>query len=61
MRPNQALSYYVGMFLLLLFLVISLMRHVGDVRPEEAVIFVALTATIVYAIIAAWRAVKPDR
>jgi hypothetical protein len=49
------------MFLLLLFLAISLMRHVGDVRPEEAVIFVALAATIVYAIIAAWRAVKPDR
>lgn len=48
------------MFLLLVFLAISIMRHVEDVLPEEAVIFVALAATVLYAIIAAWRAMKPD-
>jgi hypothetical protein len=60
MQPRRALSYYLGMFLLLLFLVISIMRHFEDIRLEEGVIIVALAATILYAIIAAWRAVKPD-
>jgi uncharacterized membrane protein len=61
MLPNPrnartALSYYIGMFLLLLFLVISIMRHVEDIRLEEAVIFIALAATILFAIFVAWRA-----
>ena len=29
---NYALSYYIGMFLILLFLLVSLLRHFGDVR-----------------------------
>ena len=58
MRPKFALSYYIGMFLLLLFLAISIMRHIEDVRIEEAVIFVALAATIVFAVFAAWRATR---
>jgi uncharacterized membrane protein YcaP (DUF421 family) len=57
-RPKWALSYYIGMGLLLLFLAVSIMRHFEDVRPEEAVIFVALGATVAYAIFAAWRAVR---
>jgi len=46
------------MFLLLLFLAISIMRHIEDVRIEEAVIFVALAATILFAVFAAWRATR---
>jgi Kef-type K+ transport system membrane component KefB len=57
-KPRLALSYYVGMFLLLLFLAISIIRHIEDVRLEEAVIFVALAATILFAVFAAWRAVQ---
>jgi uncharacterized membrane protein len=55
-NARTALSYYVGMFLLLLFLIVSIMRHIQDVRLEEAVIFIALAATILFAIFAAWRA-----
>jgi hypothetical protein len=58
MRPRLALSYYVGMFLILFFLMISLIRHLGDVRLEEAVLLVALGATILFAIFAAWKATK---
>ena len=53
---NYALSYYVGMFLILFFLLVSLLRHFGDIRLEEAVLLVALGATIIFAIFAAWRA-----
>jgi len=53
---NYALSYYIGMFLILLFLLVSLLRHFGDIRLEEAVLLVALAATILFAIFAAWRA-----
>ena len=55
-NARTALSYYVGMFLLLLFLIVSILRHIEDVRLEEAVIFSALAATILFAIFAAWRA-----
>lgn len=55
-KPRLALSYYLGMFLLLLFLAVSIIRHIEDVRIEEAVIFAALAATILFAIFAAWRA-----
>ena len=54
-NARTALSYYVGMLLLLLFLVISIMRHIEDVRLEEAAILIALAATILFAIFAAWR------
>jgi len=59
--PRQALAYYLGMFLLLLFLVISIMRHWEDIRIEEALIFTALTATVLFAICAAWKAVTNGR
>ena len=59
--PRHALAYYVGMFLLLLFLVISIMRHMEDIRIEEAAIFTVLTATVLFAICAAWRAVTNGR
>jgi len=52
---NYALSYYIGMFLILLFLLVSLLRHLGDIRLEEAALLVALGATILFAIFAAWR------
>jgi uncharacterized membrane protein len=54
-NARTALSYYVGMFLLLLFLIISIMRHIEDVRLEEAAILITLAATILFAIFAAWR------
>jgi uncharacterized membrane protein len=54
-NARTALSYYVGMFLLLFFLVISVMRHIEDVRLEEVAILIALAATILFAILAAWR------
>ena len=53
---NYALSYYTGMLLILLFLLVSLLRHFGDIRLEEAVLLVTLGATILFAIFAAWRA-----
>jgi len=53
---NYALSYYIGMFLILLFLLVSLLRHFGDIRLEEVVLLVALGATILFAIFVAWRA-----
>ena len=53
---NYALSYYIGMFLILLFLLVSLLRHFDDIRLEEAVLLVALGAAILFAIFAAWRA-----
>lgn len=58
MRPRLALSYYIGMFLILFFLMISLIRHLDDIRSEEAVLLVALGATILFAIFAAWKATK---
>ena len=56
MRPNFALSYYIGMFLILLCLLISLIRHLDDVRLVEVILLIALGATILFAIFAAWRA-----
>ena len=56
MRPRFALSYYVGMFLILLFLLMSLTRHFDDIRLEENVLLIALGATILFAVFAAWRA-----
>jgi Kef-type K+ transport system membrane component KefB len=53
---NYALSYYIGMFLILLFLLVSLLRHFSDIRLEEAALLVALGVTILFAIFAAWRA-----
>jgi Kef-type K+ transport system membrane component KefB len=53
--PKLALSYYIGMFLILLFLLVSLLRHIEDVRLEEAVLLIALGATILFAVFAAWR------
>ena len=53
---NYALSYYIGMFLILLFLLVSFLRHFDDIRLEEAVSLVALGAAILFAIFAAWRA-----
>ena len=55
-RPRFALSYYIGMFLILLFLLVSLVRHVNDVRLEEAVLLIALGATILFLLFGAWRA-----
>jgi len=57
-RPRFALSYYIGMFLILLFLLVSLLRHFDDIRLEEAVLLTALGATILFAVFAAWRATK---
>jgi hypothetical protein len=56
MRPRLALSYYVGMFLILLFLLISLVRHLDDIRLVELILLIALGATILFAVFAAWRA-----
>ena len=56
MRPKFALSYYVGMFLILLCLLISLTRHVHDIFLVEIILLIALGATILFAIYAAWRA-----
>ena len=58
--PNYALNYYIGMFLILLFLLVSLLRHFGDVRLEEVVLLVALGATILFAIFAAWKMNQHD-
>jgi Kef-type K+ transport system membrane component KefB len=55
-RPRFALSYYLGMFLILFFLLCSLLRHFADIRLEEALLLIALGATIIFAIFAAWRA-----
>jgi hypothetical protein len=55
-HPRFALSYYLGMGLILFFLLCSLVRHFSDIRPEEALLLTALGATILFAIIAAWRA-----
>jgi len=43
------------MFLILLFLLVSLLRHFGDIRLEEAALLVSLGVTILFAIFAAWR------
>jgi len=56
MRPKFALSYYIGMFLILFCLLISLVRHLDDVRLAEVILLIALGATILFAIYAAWRA-----
>jgi len=56
MSPRFILSYYVGMFLLLLFLLMSLLRHFDDIRLEEAVLLIALAATILFVVFGAWRA-----
>jgi hypothetical protein len=55
-RPRLALSYYIGMFLILFFLLCSLLRHFTDIRLEEALLLIALGGTILFAIFAAWRA-----
>jgi len=60
-RPRFALSYYVGMFLILLFLLASLVRHLNDVRLEEAVLLIALGATILFLLFGAWRATTNGR
>lgn len=60
-RPRFALSYYIGMFLILLFLLVSLVRHVNDVRLEEAVLLIALGATILFLLFGAWRATTNGR
>ena len=57
-RPRFALSYYVGMFLILLFLLVSLVQHLTDVRLEEAVLLIALGATILFLLFGAWRATR---
>jgi len=59
--PKFALSYYVGMFLILLFLLVSLVRHLNDVRLEEAVLLIALGATILFLLFGAWRATTNGR
>jgi len=51
-----ALAYYVGMFLVLLFLVVSLLRDFARIRLEEALLLITLGATILFAVFAAWRA-----
>ena len=61
MRPRFALSYYVGMLLILLCLLISLIRHLDDVRLAEVILLIALGATILFAIYAAWRATNSGR
>jgi hypothetical protein len=58
MSPRFILSYYVGMFLLLLFLLMSLLRHFDDIRLEEAVLLIALAATILFVVFGAWRALS---
>ena len=60
-RPRFSLSYYVGMFLILLFLLASLVRHLNDVRLEEAVLLIALGATILFLLFGAWRATTNGR
>jgi hypothetical protein len=55
-HPRFALGYYIGMFLILFFLLCSLLRHFSDIRLEEAVLLILLGATILFAIFAAWMA-----
>jgi len=59
-RPRFALSYYLSMFLILFFLLCSILRHFDDIRLEEAVLLIALGVTILFAIFAAWRATHSD-
>ena len=61
MRPKLALSYYVGMLLILLCLLISLTRHIHDIFLVEGMLLIALGATILFAIYAAWRATNSGR
>jgi len=49
------------MFLILLFLLVSLVRHLNDVRLEEAVLLIALGATILFLLFGAWRATTNGR
>jgi len=49
------------MFMILLFLLVSLLRHIEDIRLEEALLLTALAATILFAVFAAWRAVGNGR
>ena len=60
-RTRFSLSYYVGMFLILLFLLASLVRHLNDLRLEEAVLLIALGATILFLLFGAWRATTNGR
>ena len=60
-RTRFSLSYYVGMFLILLFLLASLVRHLNDVRLEEVVLLIALGATILFLLFGAWRATTNGR
>jgi hypothetical protein len=46
------------MFLILLFLLVSLVQHLTDVRLEEAVLLIALGATILFLLFGAWRATR---
>jgi len=60
-RPKIALSYYIGMFLILFFLLISLLRHFADIRLEEAVLLTALGATILFLLFGAWRTMSDGK
>jgi Kef-type K+ transport system membrane component KefB len=44
------------MFLILFFLLCSLLRHFNDIRLEEALLLIVLGAAILFAIFAAWMA-----
>jgi Kef-type K+ transport system membrane component KefB len=55
-HPRFALGYYIGMFLILFFLLCSLLRHFNDIRLEEALLIIVLAAAILFAVFAAWKA-----
>jgi len=59
--PKLALSYYIGMFLILFFLLVSLLRHFNDMRLEEAVLLIALGATILFLLFGAWGAMSDGK
>jgi hypothetical protein len=49
------------MSLILLFLLVSLLRHFDDIRREEAVLLIALGATILFLLFGAWRATSDGK
>jgi hypothetical protein len=64
-RPKLALAYYIGTFLILLFLGISLLRHIIPIDEAldvaELVAVIVLMGLVLFAVIAAWRAVADGR
>ena len=58
-RYSFALSYYLAILLLILFLAGSLLRKVVW-DPHEFLILIVLVAAVLFAVLAAWRAGRRD-